>query len=417
MRIGVLGAGVSGLVCAYLLSREHEVVLLEREDRLGGHAHTHDVEHEGRRLPVDTGFIVFNERNYPGFCRLLARLGVPARSTTMSFSVRDDADGFEYGGQSLAGAVGPVRNLVRARWWKVAGGVVRLGSRGKRMLREAAPDATIADLAAGGAFSREFLDGYLLPMAGAIWSAPRDALLRFPARFFLRFFDNHGMLDLRERPQWRTVEGGSRVYVDAIGRALGGAARTGCVVEGVRRGDDSVRVRVRSRGVREEAVFDEVVVALHSDVALSVLEDASVAERAVLGAMPYQANDAVLHRDGRMLPRLARCRAAWNVRVREGASRPVSVTYDLSRLQGLGTRVPLCETLNDGAAVDGGAVLARMVYEHPLYTVEGERARARWGEISGVRRTHYCGAYWGNGFHEDGVASALRVCARFGASL
>lgn len=416
MRIAVVGAGISGLVCAYLLAGEHEVVLFEREGRLGGHTHTVEIEHEGRCLAVDTGFIVFNERNYPNFCRLVGRLGVGSRETTMSFSVRDGATGFEYGGSSLAGVVGPWTNLMRPRWWRVVRGVARLGRDGKALLASVDEGTTIGDLYRSGRFSRGFLDDYLWPMAAAIWSAPRDALLAFPASFFLRFFDNHGMLDLRERPVWRTVEGGSRSYVEAMLGRIGETARVG---EGVRRIErDADGVRVWSGEGREAERFDHVIVAAHSDQALAMLGDATAAEREVLGAMPYQGNDVVLHTDASVLPRRRRCWAAWNYRLTGEASRPVAVTYNMTMLQGLGTRTPVCVTLNDTGAIDPARVLGRYEYHHPLYTVEGERARLRWGEISGLaRRTHYCGAYWGNGFHEDGVVSGLRVCEAFGVGL
>lgn len=416
MRIAVVGAGISGLVCAYLLSAEHEVVLFEREGRLGGHTHTVEVEHEGRRVAVDTGFIVFNERNYPNFCRLLARLGVGSRETTMSFSVRDEASGFEYGGSSPAGVVGPWSNLLRPRWWSVVRGVARLGREGRALLASVEEGTTVGDLYRSGRFSRAFVDGYLAPMAGAIWSAPREALMGFPAGFLLRFFDNHGMLDLRERPVWRTVEGGSARYIEAMLGRIGGLARVGRGVRRIeRRGDGAW---VWSGESEEGERFDQVIVAAHSDQALAMLGDATAAEREVLGAMPYQANDVVLHTDASVLPRRRRCWAAWNARLTGEASRPVLVTYNMTMLQGLGTRGPICVTLNDAGAIDRARVLGRYEYHHPLYTVEGARARRRWGEVSGhAQRTHYCGAYWGNGFHEDGVVSALRVCEAFGAGL
>jgi len=413
VKIAVVGAGISGLVCAYLLSEAHEVVLFEREPRLGGHTNTVIVPHEGRDIPVDTGFIVFNERNYPNFCRLLARLGVASRATTMSFSVRDHACDFEYGGTSVAGAVGSWSNLLRPRWWRICRGVASLGSSGRAMLAEVDETETIGDLCRSGRVSTGFLDDYLLPMAAAIWSAPRDSLLEFPALFFLRFFDNHGMLDLRDRPQWRTVSGGSRRYIDAMMGVIGRTARVGCGVERIER--TSSGAWVTAAGAAER--FDEVVLATHSDQALSLLEDPSPGERDILGALPFQANEAVLHTDVRLLPRRRRCWAAWNYRIRNDPARPVAVTYNMTILQGLDTRTPLCVTLNDSESIDPASVLGRFQYHHPLYMLEGERARLRRAEISGVNRTHYCGAYWGNGFHEDGVVSALDVCRGLGVGL
>jgi predicted NAD/FAD-binding protein len=410
VKIAVIGAGISGLVCAFHLSRAHDVVLFEKDHRLGGHTSTIRVTHEGRTLAVDTGFIVFNQRNYPRFCELLDRLGVASRPTTMSFSVRDDATGFEYGGQSPAGVIGHWSNLLRPRWWRVIRGVSSLGRRGKAVLSRIGDDATIGDLYASRAFSRGFMDDYLVPMAAAIWSAPRATLMDFPARFFLRFFDNHGMLDLRRRPQWRTVEGGSNRYIDAMMGVIGQAARLGAGVDRVTREPDGVLVHAQGETHR----FDHVVLAAHSDQSLAMLTDPTPAERDILGAMPYQANHTVAHTDARLLPRRRACWAAWNYRLHADPARPVSVTYNMSILQGLNTSTPICVTLNDAPEIDPDRIIARFTYHHPIYTLAGERARARWHEISGVGRTHYCGAYWGNGFHEDGVVSGLRVCESLG---
>lgn len=408
-----MGAGISGLVCAYLLSEAHDVVLFEREPRLGGHTNTVSVSHEGREIPVDTGFIVFNERNYPNFCALLKRLGVASRPTTMSFSVRDHARDFEYGGTSLAGAVGTLSNLLSPRWWRICRGVASLGSTGRALLADVDETQTIGDLCRSGRVSPGFLDDYLLPMAAAIWSAPRDSILDFPAKFLLRFFDNHGMLDLRNRPQWRTIEGGSRRYIDAMLTTIGTSARVACSVERIER--SSSGVTILAGGVSER--FDEVVLAAHSDQSLTMLADPTPEERSILGELPYQPNEAILHTDVRQLPRRRRCWAAWNYRMTDDPARPVSVTYNMTILQRLDTRTPLCVTLNDADSIDPACIIGRFLYHHPLSSVAGERAKHRRDEISGVNRTQYCGAYWGNGFHEDGVASALHVCRRFGVGL
>lgn len=413
MRIAVVGSGISGLVCAYLLAEKHDVILFEKEGRLGGHTCTVPVEHEGRSLAVDTGFIVFNEKNYPGFCRLLARLGVESRPTTMSFSVRDESDGFEYGGSSVAGILGSPANLGRRRWWSVVHGVARLHASGRAALAGLPPDATVADLCSSGRFSAGFLDSYLLPMAAAIWSCPREDLMRFPARFLLRFFDNHGMLDLRRRPQWRTVVGGSRRYIDAMMVVLKDRVRVGLGVEALTRYSDGVEVRA----VAGKERFDRVILATHADQSLALLTDASEAERTILSAMPYQLNDVVLHTDARLLPRSRRCWSAWNYLIDRDAGRPPVVTYNMAILQGFSVDIPLCVTLNATDQINPSAIIRRCSFSHPLYTIQGESARANWAEISGANRTHYCGAYWGNGFHEDGVASAVRVCEQLGARL
>lgn len=410
MRVAIIGSGISGLTCAYSLSGVHDITLFEKGDRLGGHTHTVEVSHEGRVHCVDTGFIVFNRRNYPNFCRLLDQLGVASRPTTMSFSVRDDYHDFEYGGSSAAGLIGGWSNLVRPRWWGVMRGVARLGSVGQALLRECGDDVTIQDLCDSGRFSSAFLDGYLIPMAAAIWSAPRERLMRFPAKFFLRFFDNHGMLDLRRRPEWRTVVGGSRTYIDAMLKVIGPAVRVNRPVLSITR--DAGGVLVRTAGT--ESRFDHVVLAAHADESLKLLAEPTPAEREVLREIPYQGNDVVLHTDASLLPRRRRCWAAWNYRVSSDPARPAVVTYNMTMLQGLETRTPLCVTLNAAERIDPARVIRRFSYAHPIYTLAGDRARARWSEISGVDRTHFCGAYWGNGFHEDGVVSALRVCAMLG---
>ena len=413
MRIAVVGAGVSGLVCAYLLQGRHDVILYEKDDRLGGHTNTVVVSHENRLIPVDTGFIVFNQQNYPNFWTLLRRLGVTSRPTTMSFSVRDDQRNFEYGGSSLGGVIGPWSNLLRPRWWRVIVGVATLNRTGMAAMAEVGPDVTIGELCQSGRFSRGFVDDYLVPMAAAIWSAPREALLAFPARFFLRFFDNHGMLDLRKRPQWMTIEGGSRAYIDAMMATIGSTTRTAQPVVRIQRSAQGVTVSTAD--THEQ--FDEVILAAHADQSLAILADATQAERNVLSTMPYQANEAVLHFDERLLPRHRRCWAAWNYRLTGDPARPAAVTYNMTMLQGLGTRTPLCVTLNDTDQIDPAKVIQRFIYQHPLYSLAGDRARTRWSEISGVNHTHYCGAYWGNGFHEDGVVSALRVCEKLGVRL
>ncbi|TVQ63756.1 MAG: FAD-dependent oxidoreductase [Phycisphaerales bacterium] len=438
MRIAIVGAGVSGLTCAYLLREGHEVTLFEREVRLGGHTNTLRVRHEGRDVDVDTGFIVFNERNYPNFTRLLARLGVASQPSTMTFSVRDEATGFEYGGDSWRGLFARRRNLVSPRFWSMARGVARFARVGKAMLENAADETTLGELFERGGWSRAFREDYLVPMASAIWSAPREATLAMPARFFLAFFDNHGMLDLRERPQWRTIPGGSRRYVEAMRATFADRVRLAAPVTRVRRLPDAVEVTAAD-GAGER--YDEVIIAAHADEALAMLADATEAERAVLGAMPYQANEAVLHWDESLLPRRRAAWSGWNYRLngdhRAGAGDPsaqrgvpgrepgvvprklpgVGVTYDLTILQSLPTTTHLCVTLNESSRIDPAKVHARLEYHHPLYTVEGMAARQRRAEVCGVNRTHYCGAYWGNGFHEDGVVSALRVCERFGATL
>lgn len=427
MRIAVVGAGVSGLVCAYVLSRRYDVTLIESESRLGGHTHTHTVEHEGHTLNVDSGFIVFNERNYPCFSALLQQLGVRSRPTTMSFSVKHEPSGIEYGGLSLSGLFAHRRNLLRPSFYRMLSEILRLGREAQFLNDEVvpslSPEVGIAQLLRDRGYSEAFLNRYLIPMGAAIWSASQAEARDIPARFFLRFFHNHGMLNLKERPTWRTVIGGSHAYVRAMREMLdrrGVTIVTGDPCTRVTRHPDRVAIHTTSGNLEAE----QVVLACHSDQAISLLADVSPLERDILGAIPYQANDAVLHTDASLLPRRRAAWSAWNATVpsTSTADDRVLVTYNMSILQGLQTREPLCVTLNQTSRIDPTKIIATMNYAHPAYNAASLHAQTRHAEISGAPtsgngRTHFCGAYWGNGFHEDGVSSALRVCRAFGLSL
>ncbi len=413
MKIGIVGAGISGLVCAYLLDREHEVVLFEREDRLGGHSNTVDVEIDGRRIPVDTGFIVFNPGQYPGFVKLLDRLGVASQPTRMSFSVRDDRDGFEYGGATLSGLFARRRSAVDPSFLRMLGEIRRFGLEGERLVDTVSEEVTVGEHLRRGGYSDRFVRHYLVPMGASIWSMPPRRFREFPLRSLLRFFHNHGMLRPWRPPQWRTVMGGARTYVDAIRGALRGRIQSGRGVESVERSAGGVLLRTAS-GIER---VDEVILASHSDESLAMLADPSVAEREALGAIPYETNVATLHTDAALLPRRRAAWAGWNFHSFADDDSPVALTYHMNILQSLPTSTPMNVTLNSEGMIDPAKVIATFEYRHPQYTRGTFAAQRRHGEISGVNRTHYCGAYWGYGFHEDGVQSALRVCARFGATL
>ena len=413
MRIAIVGSGVSGLVCAHLLRTHHDVTLFEADDRAGGHAHTVFPQIDGTTHAVDTGFIVYNERNYPILTRLFAELGVATQSSDMSFAMADDAENVEWCGSTLRAVFAQGANLVRPRFWRMLVDIVRFNRSARRLLAE--PENfgfTLAEFLAREHYSREFVEWYLVPMGAAIWSANPAEFLKFPAAAFIRFFDNHGLLDLRDRPQWRTVKGGSRHYVDAIATSLGAGLRLSTPVRAVSRLDGGVAVTTDDG--RE--LFDHVIMATHADQALALIESPFAAEREVLSAIRFCTNEATLHTDGRLMPRRPRAHASWNWRSQRGA-RAATLTYDLTRLEGLDTPRPVYLTLNQTGAMDGAQVLAQMTYRHPVFDSAALTAQRRHGEISGRDRISYVGAYWGYGFHEDGARSAVAVCRSLESSV
>jgi predicted NAD/FAD-binding protein len=414
MNVAVIGAGISGLGAAYVLQREHRVTVFEQARRPGGHAQTREVERGGRTYPVDTGFVVYNETTYPSFVRLLELLGVDSRPTSMSFGVRCDATGLEYCGTSLNTVFAQRRNLLRPSFLRLLIDILRFNGRADRDLREASPTDTLGDYLSRGGYSEAFRAYYLGPLVAAIWSLDPARVHEFPLRFLVTFLSRHRLLRVRRQLRWRVVRGGSARYVERLVGALRDGVHTGATVRSVRRGTDQVEIAVDPD---ERLRFDHVVIATHSDQALHLLADPSEAEREVLGAIEYQANEGTLHTDTSLLPRNRRARANWNYRVPRRARGAPVTTYDMSGLQGLDSDVPLCITLNDSDAVDPDRTIYRQTYSHPVYTTAAIAAQRRWDAISGVRNTHYCGAYWGAGFHEDGLASALAVCRRFGLEL
>jgi predicted NAD/FAD-binding protein len=414
MRIAIIGTGIAGLTCAHLLSQRHDVTVFERDERPGGHSNTVRVDLEEESHDVDTGFIVYNERNYPGLVRLFERLRVPTKPSDMSFSVSDAVTGIEWRATSPNTAFAQRRNVLRPAFLRMLGDIIRFNHRTRRLLREdGLGGLTLRELAGEGRWSSRMVDWYLAPIVSAIWSAPVEAALDIPAATFARFFDNHGLLRLGDQPSWRTVEGGARVYVERIVAPLGRRVRLATPVAKVIRRHDGVELLTDSDGPLH---FDHVVLATHSDESLALLGDATPAERSVLGAIRYQPNTAVLHTDERLLPRCRRAWASWNYRLERAEARPqgATVTYHMNRLQSIDSRHQLCVTLNPLTPIEGRAVLGTFAYAHPVLDSGAVAAQRRHCEISGVRSTSYCGAYWGYGFHEDGVQSALRVCRALG---
>jgi uncharacterized protein len=413
-----VGAGVSGLVVAHLLHREHEITVFEAADYAGGHSNTIRVDTPNETHHVDTGFIVFNDRNYPTFERLLARLGVASAPSTMSFSVSDGEGDFEYCGSSPNGLFAKRRHLVTPWFHRMVSDLARFNRAARGLLAagndELGAGPPLGDWLERQRFSRPFIERLIVPQVSAVWSADPRQLWNFPARFLAEFFDHHGMLGFRDRPRWRVIRGGSARYVEMLIAPFAHRVRLRTPVAAVRRSADGVLVWP-SGGEAEH--FDEVVLATHSDQALALLADASSAERDVLGAIPYQVNEAVLHTDARMLPRRRRAWASWNYHWQPAPPSRTAVTYHMNRLQSLRAEREFCVTLNRTEAIDPERVIRKITYAHPVYSAAGVEAQRRFEEISGRLGTHFCGAYWGWGFHEDGVRSAVRVAERFGARL
>ena len=406
MRIAVVGGGISGLVAARLLSRRHDVTVFEAGAYAGGHTNTVDVAYGGERHAIDTGFIVFNHKTYPSFTRLLEDLRVPSQETTMSFSVRSERDGFEYNGTSINALFAQRRNLLVPSFHRMVRDILAFNRDGIAQAA-ALPNATVGEFLAAQRYSTRFRDHYLLPMGSSIWSCPPQTFLNFPMRFVMDFFNNHGMLQVQGRPVWRVVVGGSRSYVQALISSFQRRIRLNTPVRAIRRTDEGVIIRTDA-GLDQ---FHEVVIASHSDQALAMLEDPSPLERELLGSFPYQPNTAVLHTDASVLPRRRLAWAAWNYDM--GGM----VTYNMNILQRLQSKYVFNVSLNPTTAIRPDRVLAEFRYDHPVYTTKRDGAQKQHDSVIRSNRTSFCGAYWGYGFHEDGVTSALRVGRAFGEVL
>jgi len=411
VRIAIVGSGIAGLASSWLLSRVHEVTLFEANDYLGGHTHTHEVQIAGERHPVDSGFIVYSPRHYPLLTRLFAELGVDSQPTTMSFSVRSEASGLEYNAGSLDGLFCQRRNLLSPRFLGMVRDLARFYREAPLLLRHPGDGPSLGEYLRLQRYGAAFRDEHLVPMASALWSSPPGRILEFPARYLVQFMAHHQMLDLGGRPLWRVVRGGSASYVRALRARWPVRERLQCPVHRVRRSGKEVLLS-HARGCES---FDQVVLACHADQALALLEDASERERSVLGAIAYQANDAVLHTDGALLPRQRKAWAAWNAFIPRDPDAPCTVSYCMNLLQGIASPEPILVTLNRTDAIDPAKVLRRMRYHHPLHTHAAVAAQRRRAEIQGIDRTWFAGAYWGWGFHEDGMRSAVEVATGLGA--
>lgn len=419
-KIAIIGSGISGLLSGYLLSHRHDVSVFEAEGEIGGHTATKLIDTPDGKVAVDTGFIVFNDRTYPNFLKLLAQLNVAYQPTDMGFSVSCQRTGFEYSGTSFNGVFAQRKNIFNISHWRMLKEIVQFNTECTRLYSDNCipEDQTLGEYLQLHGYGEKFIHFYILPMVSAIWSSPISTAADMPLVFFVRFFHNHGLLTVTQQPQWYTIKGGSHQYLQPLTEKYRETIYTNCPVLNVKRSSDSVVIVTDRFG---EQVFDEVIFACHSDQALKLLGDASSIEFEILSAIPYQSNQVVLHSDIRLLPRLRRAWASWNYLLLNNGDATndddnAALTYNMNILQKLDSTTTFCVSVNPGDAINPEKILGRYQYSHPMFTRESVAAQARWIEISGVNRTHFCGAYWRNGFHEDGVVSAIRVAKMLGAT-
>jgi predicted NAD/FAD-binding protein len=416
-RIAIIGAGISGLTCGHLLSSKHHVTLFEANDYLGGHTNTEDIKLGGKTYPVNTGFIVFNDWTYPNFIKLMDQLGVESEDSEMSFSVRDENTGLEYNGTTLNSLFAQRTNALRPSFLRMILDILKFNKQTVAALDsdEIKEGQTLGEFVKQHGYSKHFVNHYIVPMGSAIWSASVDVMMDFPLKFFLKFFNNHGMLSVDDRPQWRVITGGSRSYIEPITQNYKDNIHLSTPIKSVLRSNDVVTITT-SAGKQYE--FDQVIFSCHSDQALRLLSDATQDENDVLSAIPFQMNDVVLHTDEKLMPKKKLAWAAWNYHIPQRHSEHAMVTYNMNILQNFDDAPEtILLTLNRSQEIDPSKIIKQYQYAHPVFTLDGMVAQSRHSDISNHNRTHFCGAYWLNGFHEDGVNSALKVCSDFGIEL
>ena len=413
MRIAIIGSGISGLTAAYLLHKDHQLIIYEQNNYIGGHSNTVDVQLQEKIYPVDTGFIVFNEKTYPNFVKLLKKLGVIWKKSDMSFSVSCQKTKLEYSPSSLGKIFAQRKNILNPSFWRMAWDIFRFRRNYQNILKES-EDITLMDLLEREKYSSFFRDYFIIPMGAAIWSADPKYFHQIPAKFFVRFFKNHGFLNIKNQPQWLTIENGSRQYVKALIAGFKKQIFLDTAVINICRFNDYVLIRTADK---KEEKFDHVIIATHSNQAIEMLHDPSQAEKDILSDIPYKKNMAVLHNDVSMLPHIPKTWASWNYFIPEKQKSNIVLTYNMNMLQNIQSSDTFCVTLNAKEEIDQKKILYVIEYAHPIFKKESVDAQKRHHEISGNNRTHYCGAYWGNGFHEDGVNSALTVCKYFDKEL
>ena len=414
MKIAIIGSGISGLVCAHLLHKDFDISVFEANNYVGGHTHTIDVTRPDETYPVDTGFIVFNKVTYPNFNKLLDQLGVASQPTCMSFSVRCERTGLEYGSESVNTLFAQRKNLFSPSFWRMVLEIFKLRRQMVAYLGSKRPDISMGEFLAQNKFSKRFTDHFVVPLGASLWSAEPGKILEFPARSFGRFFENHGFMQTTNPIEWRVISGGSNQYVAKLIQPFAKRIHLSTPVTSVERMDDYVELVFQNRQTEQ---FDQVIFATHSDQALEILAEPTKDERSILGAIPYQENDIVLHTDDTLLPRKRKIWSSWNYWVMSDRVDRASVTYNMNMLQSIQAGETFCVSLNMQEKIDKNRILGRYLYHHPVYIERSVYAQALHGMISGKNRTHFCGAYWGYGFHEDGVKSALAVTQYFGKML
>lgn len=410
MKIAIIGAGVAGNTIAWHLHNSHDITLFEADDHVGGHTHTHQIDAFGKKYSIDTGFIVYNDWTYPNFIEMLDQLAVETQPSNMSFSVRDEVSGLEYNGTSLNSLFAQRSNLFRPKFLWMIREILRFNKEAPLLLDEKNEDMSFGIYLKKNRYSDLFISHYIIPMGSAIWSADPNQMFEFPAKFFIRFFHNHGMLSVSNRPQWRVIKGGSEAYVKKLTSAFNDRIKLNTPVEQVTRLLDGVLVKPKNK-IAEK--FDWVFFACHSNQVLNMLTDATEDELSILGALPYQNNQIVLHNDTKLLPKRRLAWAAWNYHLTEKPLGLAAVTYNMNILQSIESPEPFLVTLNHTANIDPAKIIKTLNYSHPVFTTEGVVAQSKHSMISGVNRTAYAGAYWRNGFHEDGVVSALAALKHF----
>jgi len=414
MKIAIIGSGVSGMVAAYLLHQDHDITLFEANDYIGGHTHTIDVTQSGTRYAVDTGFIVFNEVTYPNFLKLIRRLGVEYQPSPMTFSVKCERTGLEYSPHSLNSLFIQRKNLFSPSFYRMIADIFKFRRRFERLEKGKQGALELGPYLTGQGYSRRFIEHFIIPLGAALWSADPHDVRNFPLEMFVRFFKNHGFLEVHQRFQWKAIRGGSQRYVERLTSSYAHAIRLNTPVKAITRHPNHVEVQT---GAGQAERFDHVVIAAHSDQALAMLTDPSSKEKEILAAFPYQENLAVLHTDTRVLPKHRAIWSSWNYLVPRLEMGRGVITYAMNILQTIDAPVEFCVSLNLTEGISRDRVLGKYLYHHPIYRKNAPVMQKRHKEISGVNRTHYCGAYWGYGFHEDGVNSALAACRFFGKGL